>query len=123
MSQKLFRGRIVEADLAASPEVYAKNRAEVLDQVRRETERAETQWGHEFDNKNTLNDWGAYALIYLGKALEMGADPETVVKNLRKSAGLLISALVQYESAGIAARHYDGQEKPKSLPEIKNGNQ
>jgi len=117
--KKLFQGRIVEADLAASPKVYAKNRAEIMNLVRLEMERAEAQWGHDFDNKNTLNDWNAYVDIYKSRALEMGATPETIIKNLRKAAGILIATLVQYESAGIAARHYDGQDRPKSLPEIK----
>lgn len=120
--KKLFQGRLVEVDLAASPEVYARNRAEILNLVRQEMERAETQWGHDFDNKNSLNDWNAYVDIYKGKALEMEATPETIIKNLRKAAGVLISTIVQYESAGIAARHYEGQERPKSLPEIKNVN-
>jgi len=118
--KKLFQGRLVEADLAASPEVYARNRAEVLNLVRLEMERAETQWGHEFDNRNSLNDWAACMVIYLGKALEMGATPETVMKNLHKAAGITLATIVQYESAGIAARHYDGQDRPQSLPEIKN---
>lgn len=120
--KKLFQGRLVEADLAASPELYAKNRAEIMNLVRLEMERAETQWGHDFDNKNTLNDWAAYMVIYLGKALEMEATPETIMKNLRKAAGITIATLVQYESAGIAARHYEGQARPQSLPEIKNVN-
>ena len=118
MAKKLFQGKIVDLDLAASPEFYAKNRADVLDLVRREMERAEQQWGHDFDNKNSLSDWNGYVDIYKGKALEMGATPETIMKNLIKAAGILLATVVQYESAGIAVRHYDGQERPKSLPEV-----
>lgn len=58
-----------------------------------EVKRAEQMWGTNFDSKNTLNDWAAYINIYLGQALKMGASPEEVRTNLRKVAGLALSAL------------------------------
>jgi hypothetical protein len=100
------------------PETYFTPRGEVFSIVAQEIERAEKEWGHEFDKKNTLNDWVAYAQIYVGKAVEMGATQENIEKNLRKAAGILISALVQQKVTGFAPRHYEGQERPKSLPEI-----
>lgn len=75
-------------------------------------------WGTDFDSKNTLNDWAAYINIYLGQALKMGATTDEVRKNLRKAAGLALSALRWAEGGGVAPRHYDQQTRPESLPEI-----
>ena len=90
----------------------------VLDEVNR----ARHMWGvaedGSFDNQNTLNDWAAYINIYLGKATSMGASRETVIKDLRKAAGLAVSALYYAENDLLAPRHYDGKPRPESLPEI-----
>ena len=87
---------------------------EVLDEVNR----ARHMWGVAFDSQNTLNDWAAYINIYLGKATSMGASRETVIKDLRKAAGLAVSALYCAENDLLAPRHYDGKPRPESLPEI-----
>jgi hypothetical protein len=83
-----------------------------------EAERARQQWGTSFDLKNTLNDWAAYINIYLSKATAMGASKEEVNSGLRKAAGIAISALYHAENGLLVPRHYDGQERPESLPEI-----
>lgn len=90
----------------------------VTGEVLLEVMRAHEQWGTKFDEKNTLNDWIAYINIYLGKASSMGASKETVKKELRKAAGLAMSALFHAENESLAPRHYDGQLRPESLPEI-----
>ncbi len=95
---------------------------EILEQIAQEIERARKQWGTVFDDKNTLNDWATYINIYLAKATSMGATQEEVIKNLRKAAGLVVSVLERaVNGQRIAPRHYDGQERPKSLPEITTG--
>ena len=94
---------------------------EVAENTVREVLRAREQWGTTFDKKNTLNDWAAYVNIYLGKATSMGASAEEVKKQLRKAAGLVLSALYHAENGILAPRHYDGQPRPSSLPEIKSG--
>lgn len=91
---------------------------EISDLVLSEVMRARQQWGTSFDEKNTLNDWTAYVNIYLGRATTMGATSEEVKKNLRKAAGLVLSALYQAENDALAPRHYDAQTRPESLPEI-----
>jgi hypothetical protein len=83
-----------------------------------EIERAKQQWGEEFDRHNTLNDWNQYVNLYLAKAATMGATFEEIETNLRKAAGLVIAALEMHLREGLAPRHYEGQSRPKSLPEI-----
>lgn len=84
-----------------------ENRKQIYDQIDTELDYAHGKWGTEFDSKNTLNDWAAYANIYLSRALEMGADEPTKRKNLIKAAGLLISALEWLDSGKMPPRHYD----------------
>lgn len=91
---------------------------ETADEIVAEVERAEKMWGTDFDSKNTLNDWAAYINIYLGKAAVMGASKDEVVKNLRKAAGLTLTVLRWTEADALAPRHYDGQSRPDSLPEV-----
>ena len=96
-----------------------KSIMEVSADVVNEVNRARAMWGTTSDDKNTLNDWIAYSNIYLAHASDMGATPAEVTKGLRKAAGLVLSALYQAENGLLAPRHYDGQARPESLPEIK----
>lgn len=91
---------------------------ELSDNVLQEVLRARKQWGTEFDLKNTLNDWAAYTIIYLASATKMGASKAEVITDLRKAAGLVLSALFHAKNDLLAPRHYDHQERPKSLPNI-----
>jgi hypothetical protein len=92
---------------------------DILADIGQEVERAKLQWGEEFDQKNTLNDWVTYTNIYMSKAADMGRTVEEQEKYLRKAAGLLINALVMLKNTGFAPRHYESQTRPVSLPEIK----
>ncbi|SRR6266478_3195047 len=89
-----------------------------LEEVKTEILRAKAQWGDNFDNANTQNDWNAYINIYLSKAAEMSASPEVIKKNIRKAAGLALAMYTQHLFKGFAPRHYEEQVRPKSLPEI-----
>jgi hypothetical protein len=95
-----------------------KSIEEVSDSVLKEVLRARQMWGTSFDEKNTLNDWAAYVNIYFGRATAMGVSADDVRTNLRKAAGLVLSALFQAENNSLALRHYDSQPRPESLPEI-----
>lgn len=116
------------ANLKAIREIVRNNaegRNEVEDRIDQvlvgialEVERAKQQWGEEFDRCNTLNDWATYVNIYLAAATRMGATFEEVETNLRKAAGLLINAIDMHKREGLAPRHYEGQARPVSLPEI-----
>lgn len=90
----------------------------ILESIGQEVSRARSMWGTRFDQRNTLNDWAAYANIYISKATDMSASLTEQETNLRKAAGLLISALITLRTTGFAPRHYEGQTRPKSLPEI-----
>lgn len=92
---------------------------DILVDLGQEVERAKKQWGEEFDRKNTLNDWVTYTNIYTSKAAEMDRTIEEQEKYLRKAAGLLINAIVMLKTTGLAPRHYEGQTRPLSLPEVK----
>jgi len=91
---------------------------ELSENVLQEVLRARQQWGTDFDLKNTLNDWAAYTNIYVASATKMGASKAEVVTDLRKAAGLLLSALYHAKNDLLAPRHYDGQARPESLPDI-----
>lgn len=91
---------------------------DILNDIALEVGRAKQQWGEDFDKKNTQNDWEHYVNKYLVKAGEMGATFEEVETNLRKAAGVIISAIDMHRRQGFAPRHYEGQTRPASLPEI-----
>jgi hypothetical protein len=95
-----------------------KTLEELGNNVVSEVLRARKQWGTEFDLKNTLNDWIVYINHYLSKSSVMGTQQEDTVTNLRKATGLALSALYHAENDLLAPRHYDGQKRPDSLPEI-----
>ena len=73
----------------------------------REREYAEEKWGAEFDDKNTLNDWVAYATMYASDAPKIGNTGEQTYGFLIKAAGLLINAASRVRENRIADRHYE----------------
>lgn len=69
---------------------------------------ARGKWGTEFDNKNTLNDWVAYTMMYATDAAKMATPSHRVRPLLVKAAGLLISAIDRLDENGkFAPRHYE----------------
>lgn len=80
---------------------------EIFKDIEKELAYAEAKWGTEFDDKNTLNDWVAYSINYIGQATRMDADKEKQSAALRKSIGLLVNALIRVENGTLANRHYD----------------
>lgn len=97
-----------------------KTLEEIAELTVEEVKRAREMWGIAFDEKNTLNDWITYVNIYLSKAASMGIPAEEVKKNVRKAAGLVLSALYHAENDILAQRHYDGQQRPASSPDIQD---
>lgn len=91
---------------------------ELSNSVLAEVQRAKEMWPGDFDDKNTLNDWATFINIYFGRAAAMGTSKEDVVKNIRKAAGLALNALYYAENGLLAPRHYDGQPRPVSPPDI-----
>jgi hypothetical protein len=68
----------------------------------------EGKWGVAFDDKNTVNDWGAYIGIYLAKATDMKATAAQQRAAMLKVASLAIAALQTFDrNGGFPPRHYD----------------
>jgi hypothetical protein len=82
---------------------------EILDQIRAEREYQDENWGTEFDDKNTLNDWSTYVNIYMAQASVMTATSEEQRKNLLKAATLLVAAVETFDrnDGKFAPRHYE----------------
>jgi hypothetical protein len=82
--------------------------ARVLAEVLSERSYQNKTWGTAFDDKNTLNDWVAYAVIYLGQAARMKAPPDEQRKGILKAATLLVGGIEAFDrNNGFAPRHYD----------------
>ena len=81
----------------------------VFSQIRAERTYQDKKWGTEFDDKNTVNDWAAYANLYLAKATNMGASFDEQRSGILKAATLLVAALERFDAnAGMfQPRHYD----------------
>lgn len=70
---------------------------------------AEAQWGTDFDDKNTLNDWVAYVGIYTARAIEVANKDKTKLQYdaLIKAAGLALTAAARVRRTMVPGRHYD----------------
>lgn len=86
------------------------SREKIFEELDSENEYALQKWGgHDFDDKNTLNDWAAYVGEYVGKATTFTADKETQRTNLIKAANLLVGAIEAMDrNGGFPNRHYEG---------------
>jgi hypothetical protein len=83
-------------------------RQEIFDAINSERNYQDSKWGTNFDDKNSINDWGTYINIYLAKATNMGETAEVQEENLLKVASLAVAALETfYRNNGFAPRHYD----------------
>lgn len=76
----------------------------IFEAIDHEREYQDGKWGEEFDSKNTPNDWVAYLVAYLGKAVTLPWKEETFRLMLVKVAALCVAAL---ERSNYPARHYD----------------
>ena len=66
------------------------------------------RWGHEFDKKNTRNDWVVYCIHYLTRASAMIAAEDEFNRNMIKVATLAVAAIENsFVNDGTAPRHYD----------------
>lgn len=89
-------------------EAEALNQSAIIDAVVAEREYQDKKWGHAFDDKNTVNDWAAYANIYLSNATTMKATAAEQRAGVLKAATLLIAALEAFDrNGGFPNRHYD----------------
>jgi len=89
----------------------------VLEEIRIEREYQDQQWGTEFDDNNTLNDWVTYITIYTGQAARMDVPPENQRKNMLKAATLAVAAVASFDRNGqFAPRHYEDRVPAGTRP-------
>jgi len=88
----------------------------VLKEIELEREYQESQWGTEFDDKNTANDWATYVAHYTSKATVVPFDPQVWRRNMMKAATLAVAAIETFDrNGGLPPRHYDGQDGTPSV--------
>ena len=81
------------------------DRQQIFAEIEKEREYQNHKWGEDFDNKNTPNDWVAYMMKYLGRAVtttpfERQAFHIAILKVVTLGVAIL-------ERAEYAPRHYD----------------
>ncbi len=83
----------------------------VTKSIELEREYQESQWGTEFDDKNTANDWATYIAHYTSKATELPWNSKVWRKNMLKAATLAVAAIEAFDrNGGLPPRHYDGKK-------------
>lgn len=81
----------------------------IINEIIAERVYQDNKWGTEFDDQNTINDWGTYINIYLAKATNMAASAAEQRKQLVKVATLAVAAIQTFDRNGqFPGRHYDG---------------
>jgi hypothetical protein len=89
----------------------------ILEDITAERAYQEKSWGTAFDDRNTLNDWVAYAAIYLGRAASMKATPAEQREGILKTATILIAAVEAFDrNKGFPPRHYDPENPQMTVP-------
>ena len=82
--------------------------ATLLEEIRQERHYQDGRWGVVFDDKNTLNDWLTYIMIYGGQAARIDSAPADQRRNLVKVATLAVAALESFDrNRQFAPRHYE----------------
>jgi hypothetical protein len=89
-------------------EVRQEIRKRVYADIERERHYQIERWGHEFDKKNTRNDWVVYCIHYLTRASTIVAAEDEFMQNMVKVATLAVAAIENSRvNDGTAPRHYD----------------
>lgn len=81
----------------------------ILQEIRKEREYQNNEWGDGFDSKNTPNDWLAYIVGYTGKALTPHWNSKVFRTSLIKVATLCVAAIecCDKTNGNMPKRHYD----------------
>ena len=89
------------------PKCCVDLRTKIFGEICDERAHQEAKWSVDFDDKNTLNDWGAYMTQQLARGAVIGAqiDERTA---LIKTAAVVVAALEAFDrNGGMPKRHYD----------------
>jgi hypothetical protein len=82
----------------------------ILEDITAERAYQEKSWGTAFDDRNTLNDWVAYAA-------SMKATPAEQREGILKTATILIAAVEAFDrNKGFPPRHYDPENPQMTVP-------
>ena len=110
----------MEIKLMLNPDISLPpptSRIDAIEDILAERECQDKTWGRRFDDKNTINDWAAYANIYLSRATSMKATPVEQRVGVIKAATLLVGALEAFDrNNGFAPRHYDPENPAMTKP-------
>jgi hypothetical protein len=80
----------------------------IIDEIRQERKVQDTQWGHDFDDKNTLSDWVATVNQYMAKASGVDVDPDLQRKYVLQAGAIIVAALESFDrNNGFAPRHHE----------------
>jgi hypothetical protein len=79
----------------------------IYEEIEKEREHAKTRYSVSWDSRNTINDWTAYIVSYLGKAVVYPFNGARWRETMIKIAGLAVSAIEAYDTTGLHPRHYD----------------
>ncbi len=89
----------------------------ILEDILAERAYQDKVWSTAFDDKNTINDWVAYASIYMGQAASMKALPHEQRNGMLKAATLLVGAVQSFDrNQGFPPRHYDPENPQMTVP-------
>ena len=87
------------------------DRKAIFAELEAERSHQDKVWGSEFDDRNTINDWIAYLVKYLGRAISAAGTSDKDASDgigfrnaIKKVAALCIAIL---ERGAYAPRHYD----------------
>ena len=79
----------------------------IVSDIMDELDGSASEWGKDFDAKNTLNDWTSFVCDYASSAGHWKNPLSESREKLIKAAGLCINAIRQIDSGTLAKRHYD----------------
>lgn len=80
----------------------------IIEEIRQERGYQDSQWGHDFDDKNTLNDWVTAVNQYMAKASGIDVSPEDQRKYMLKAGAIIVASLESFDrNNGFAPRHFE----------------
>jgi len=81
-------------------------RTAIFDEIDTERKRQDLGIGHEFDDKNTPNDWVTFVVRYVSRSAEFPINERRT--NMLKAAAICVAALEAFDRAqGTVPRHYE----------------
>ena len=84
-------------------------RIAIFDEIDAERKKQDLNIGHEFDDKNTPNDWVTFVVRYVSRSAEFPVNEGRT--SMLKAAAMCVAALEAFDRAqGTVPRHYERGE-------------